>query len=294
MTNVMLRRDLLTLPALAAGRALGAPFKEVRVGAHIWIFAAKQPRYDATPVLEDVFRQYSGAGLDGVELMHQVLLHDDAVDRVAELSQRYKLPVIGTSFEAPMWNRQEHVKIANDVETLVGRLAALKGKTLGLSVGDAGRRKTPRELDAQADMLRQIQQIAKEKKVRPNLHNHVYEVKDGEYDLQHTLERVEGIALGPDVGWLYRAGINPVEFVTRYQDRIVFLHLRDETKDHKWPDALGEGAIDFAAIGKTLHQMKFSGDLVIELAHEPGFMPVRTYGESVRASREYVRRVMRY
>ena len=142
-----------------------------------------------------------------------------------------------------MWNRKEHVKIANDAETLITRLAALKGRTLGISVGDAGRKKAPSEFDAQADMLRQIMQICRDKKVRANLHNHVYEVRDNEYDLQHTLQRVDGIALGPDVGWLYRAGINPVSFITRYQDRIVFMHLRDETADHKWPDALGDGVM---------------------------------------------------
>jgi len=289
----MNRRDILKAAWLPAVQPLWAK-AGVRVGAHIWMFAAKQPGYDATPVLEDIFRQYSAVHLDGVELMHQILLHENAVQRVSELSNRYKLPVIGTSFEAPMWNRQEHFKIAKDVETLMTRLAALKGRTLGISVGDAGRKKTPREFDAQADMLRQIIQICKANKVRPNLHNHVYEVRDDEYDLQHTLERVSDIALGPDVGWLYRAGIDPVGFITRYQDRIVFMHLRDETKDHKWPDALGEGVIDFSAIGKTLHQMHFSGDLMIELAHERDFQPTRSFGESVGVSRDYVRRVMRY
>jgi sugar phosphate isomerase/epimerase len=289
----MKRRSFLQAACLSQALPLLAK-AGVQVGAHLWMFAAKQPGYDATPVLEDVFRQYSTAGLDGIELMHQILLHEDAVQRVGELSNRYNLPVIGTSYEAPMWSRKEHVKIANDVETLITRLGALKGRTLGISVGDAGRKKTPSEFDAQADMLRQIMQICKDKKVRPNLHNHVYEVRDNEYDLQHTLERVDGIALGPDVGWLYRAGINPVGFITRYQDRIVFMHLRDETADHKWPDALGDGVIDFAAIGHALPQMHFSGDVMIELAHETDFVPVRPFGESVRASREYVRRVMRY
>ena len=67
------------------------------MGAHCGCSRPNSRDIDATPVLEDVFRQYSTAGLDGIELMHQILLHDDAVQRVGELSSRYKLPVIGTS-----------------------------------------------------------------------------------------------------------------------------------------------------------------------------------------------------
>ena len=92
----MKRRSFLQAACLSSALPLLAK-AGVRVGAHLWMFAAKQPGYDATPVLEDVFRQYSTAGLDGIELMHQILLHEDAVQRVGELSSRYKLPVIGTS-----------------------------------------------------------------------------------------------------------------------------------------------------------------------------------------------------
>ena len=76
--------------------------------------------------------------------------------------------------------------------------------------------------------------------------------------------------------------------------RIVFAHLRNEKADGKWPETLAEGVIDYIAIGKLLHEIGFAGDLVIELAHERDFAPTRSYGESFRLSREYVRRAMKY
>ena len=128
--------------------------------------------------------------------------------------------------------------------------------------------------------------------VVPNLHNHIYEVRDGEHDLKGTLARVPGVKLGPDLNWLVRAHVDPVDFIWRYRDRMVFAHLRDQKSDGKWCEAMGDGDTDYAAIGRMLHKIDFTGDLVIELAHEKDFVPTRSYGESVRISREYVRRVM--
>ncbi len=57
---------------------------------------------------------------------------------------------------------------------------------------------------------------------------------------------------------------------------------------------MGEGVIDYAAVGRALHEIGFAGDLAIELAHERQFEPTRSYGESCRISREYVTRVIRF
>ena len=75
---------------------------------------------------------------------------------------------------------------------------------------------------------------------------------------------------------------------------MVFAHLRNELPNGKWPEDLTEGVIDYGAIGQALRDVQFSGDLMIELAHEREFQPTRPLGESVRISRDYVRRVMRF
>ncbi len=292
----MNRREWLRAAALglaASARGAETPHK-VRVGAHIWMYSAKQPGYDPTPVLPQAFEELSKAEIDGVELMSQALMHDDAVPRIRELSKRYNLPIIGASWEAPMWDRGQRTFLTFIASVMLPRLQAIGGQRLGISVGDAHHKKSDWELDNQADFLRDLIHMCADHGIAPNLHNHVYEVQDNEYDLRGTLKRIPDVKLGPDVGWLFRAGINPPDFIREHRDRIVYMHLRDETAAHKWPDLIGEGVIDFAAIGKTLHEIGFSGDLAIELAHESDFKPVRSFGESVRLSREYVRRVMGY
>lgn len=52
--------------------------------------------------------------------------------------------------------------------------------------------------------------------------------------------------------------------------------------------------MDYDAIGKALHEVGFHGLAVIELAHERTFKPTRPIRESLKISREFVRRVMGY
>ncbi len=286
---MMNRRSFLLSTALSA-----ATTPKVRVGAHLWVYAAKQPGYDPTPVLDQIFEEIGKAGVDGLELMNFVLLHDGAVERVKELSRRHRLPIIGSSWSANLWDRAQHDKALSQVQTVIERVHAVGGRTLGISVGDARRKKTEEEFDAQADALRRIMKLSADHGVVPNLHNHVYEVRDGEHDLNGTLARIPEIKLGPDLGWLFRAKVDPVDFIRRRGRQMVFAHLRNEKADGKWPEDLTEGVIGFAAIGQALRAVDFQGDLMIELAHESTFTPARPYGESFRLSRDYVRRVMKY
>ena len=175
---------------------------------------------------------------------------------------------------------------------VITRLAQVGGRTLGISVGDAGRKKTPEEFDHQADLLRRIRVLCQRFGIVPNLHNHTYEVRDDVHDLRGTLERIRDFPLGPDLNWLVRGGVDPVTFIRQYQRQIVFLHLRDQKSDGRWSEALGEGDMDYAAIGKALHEVGFAGDAVIELAHERDFQPTRPLRDSLKLSRDFVRRVL--
>ena len=289
------RRECLGLIAGAAARnclAAGGARKPV-VAAHAWVYAAPLPGYDFTPVLPQIFADLSYAGVEALELMERALRHPDAVDRIGELSTKYKLPIMGTSYDGgPMWDRQKHASLFDDAALVVERAGKLGGRTLGISVGDAGRRKTEAELDAQADCLRKLRTVAQQHGLVLNLHNHIYEVRDGEYDLKGTLARIPDVKLGPDLDWLTGAGVNPADFIRRHGSRIVYMHLRDRKADGVWSEALGEGIIDYHAVRKALAEVKFQGDVAIELAHPTGFQLTRPLRESWKISREYVRKVL--
>ncbi len=266
---------------------------KILVGAHPWVYAAKQKNYDIYPIIEQIFSDMSYAGLDGIELMHTVFRHDGVIEKISELSRKYSLPVIGSSFGGNMWKREEHDGILEDAESVIKGLAEVGGRTLGTSVGGTPSLKTTEQLDVQAELLRKIMAICSENDVVLNLHNHTYEVKNNEHDLSGTLARIPDIKLGPDLNWLLRAGIEPVDFIHRHANRIVFLHLRDQKADGKWSEAMGEGDMDYVAIGKALREIGFNGDAVIELAHESDFKPTRPLRESLKISREFVGNVLK-
>lgn len=288
--------SLAAVAALWAQKSLAGPFiqgignKKQMVGAHVWVYASTQPNYDVSPVLEQIFSDMAYAGLDAVETMEQPLRSETHTKQIGELIEKYKIALIGTSYGAPMWDKAKHAEIYEDVDVIMSNLASVGGRTFGTSVGTPeGRMKTEAELDAQADLLRKLVKLGEDKGIVLNLHNHTYEVKDNMHDLKGTLKRIPGIKLGPDLNWLLRAGVNPINFLKQYQKNICFLHLRDQHKNGKWSEALGEGDVDFVEIGNTLKEINFKGDVVMELAFENDFTPTRPIKESLKMSREFLR-----
>jgi len=279
-----------------AGRGLTAEGKshKVVVGGHGWVYAAPLPGHDYTPLLEQIFSDFKYAGIEAFELMDAVLMHDDAVDRIGGLSQKYSLPILGTSFGGNMWDRTKHAAILEAAQTTVTRLAQLGGRTFGTSVGAAPAPKTPEQLDAQAEVLRKIIALCQARGIVLNLHNHTYEVENGMHDLEGTLARIPDVKLGPDLNWLVRGGVNPVDFIHRFGKRIVFMHIRDQKADGTWSEAVGEGNMDYAGIAKALHAIPFTGDAVIELAHEKNFQLARPLRDDWKISRQFVRETLGY
>jgi sugar phosphate isomerase/epimerase len=221
--------------------------------------------------------------------MEIILRNDGSVSRLKELTQQHSLPVVGTSYNANMWMRSKHTEILEDIELIIERLHAVGGTMLGITVGDARHKKTEEELDAQGEILKKIIVVCKKNKVQPNLHNHTFEVVDNLHDFKGTIARVPELALGPDLNWLVRGGVDPVWFIKTHGHKMVFMHIRDQDASGKWTEAVGEGVIDFPGIAKALKEINYNGKAAIELAlDKPAINPIR---EDWKKSREYVRKV---
>ena len=263
---------------------------KVPVDAHLWVYASRYPpEWDCTPILDEVFSDLKYAGFDKIELMESVLKHEGAVDRINALVRKYDLPVSGTSYYSDMWDKEQQQKILDDIEPVIQKLHLAGGTMIGLTVGDAKRIKTEKELDTQAETLKKIITICKENKVEPNLHNHTFEVINKMHDLKGTLKRIPDIKLGPDLNWLVRGGVDPVWFIKNYGHQMVYMHIRDQKADGKWTEAVGEGVIDFPSIAEALKEINYKGRAAVELAFDSP--PVRSVKEDWKISREYVKRV---
>jgi len=84
-------------------------------------------------------------------------------------------------------------------------------------------------------------------------HNHAQELKkiDGKYAIDILLELTEKSRVFPefDVYWLYYAGLNPVDFISKYGSRCRIIHLKDMKpgKDRQFTE-VGNGIIDIKSI----------------------------------------------
>ncbi len=271
--------------------------KNIPINAHLWVYASKfPPKWDATPVLDTVFSDLSYAGVDGLEIMEGQLRHEDSVKRLRELIKKYRLPVTGSSYGVGfnMWDKKQHLTILDDIGVVIPRLAEVGGKTFGISVGDKEGLKTEQELDDQAELLIKIRRICEDHGIKANLHNHIYEVENDMHDLKGTLARIPDFKLGPDLNWLIRAGINPVEFINTFGKQIVYLHIRDQYQDGTWSEYVGQGDTDFEPIAAALKAQNFNGQAAIELAFPNDFVPKNELREDWKMSREFVRNTFKW
>ncbi len=263
------------------------------VNAHLWVYASKfPPNWDCTPNIEAVFSDLSYAGIQGVELMEANLRHDNSVETLKTLVEKYNLKVSGSSYGVGrnMWNKSEHNEILEDVKLVINRLAPLNAKTFGISVGHPNRLKTEQELDDQADILQKIRNVCDDYGIEANLHNHTYEVENDMHDLKGTLARIPDYKLGPDLNWLIRGGIDPAEFIRTYGKQIVYLHIRDQYSDGVWTEYVGQGDTNFVDIAKALKEVDFKGMAAIELAFPNNFEPQFPLKEDWKKSLEFVRK----
>lgn len=297
MDNIS-RRAFISSAAAAAGLTIllahndarAANAGKVQVSGHLWVYASRYPPdWDCTPILEQVFSDFKYAGMDGLELMESNLRHDDIVQRAKDLIGKYKVPVTGTSYNGNMWDKSEHSRIIDDLGNVLDRLHQIGGSTLGITVGNARRKKTEEELDAQGKVLKQIMKLCEKFNIQPNIHNHTFEVENDLHDLKGIMERVPEMKLGPDLNWLVRGGVDPVWFIKTYGHKMVYMHIRDQKADGKWTEAVGEGVIDFPAIAKALRDINYSGRAAIELAFDAP--PKKEVKDNWKASRKYVKKV---
>lgn len=94
-------------------------------------------------------------------------------------------------------------------------------------------------------------------------HNHDFEMislADGEVPMEILLSEAPGMDWEVDIGWILRAGLDPVKWLDKWAGRVVAVHLKDLQPDAEnaheggWAD-LGHGVTRWAPIFATLSKM---------------------------------------
>lgn len=158
---------------------------------------------------------------------------------------------------------------------------------------------TPDECKRLGALLTELGKRVQDQGLPLGYHNHLNTLSEDPANLDRILDASDPryVKLELDTGHLAAGGGDNVQYLRRYRDRLLFLHLKDvkplpETPPKgqypfQWVE-LGQGTVDFPAIFKTLEEIRFKGWAVVELDREP--VPDRSYLESAKMSRDYLMR----
>jgi sugar phosphate isomerase/epimerase len=146
---------------------------------------------------------------------------------------------------------------------------------------------------ANADLFNHIGEQTRAAGITFAYHNHNIDFRlyDGVSGYDTLLARTDPklVKLELDCGWMVSAGLEPVDYLARYPDRYVMLHLKDLQRDHipntdlKMTSAeLGKGIIDWPRLLRAAGKVK---GLYVE--QEPPFAVSSL--ESVRTSFDYMK-----
>lgn len=138
-----------------------------------------------------------------------------------------------------------------------------------------------------------LDRLVEKTEIAVAIHNHGPE--DGRYGKPELIEKAirghhERIGLCVDTGHFLRAGVDPVDVVKRFKERIYAVHLKDVTCGNgKSKSAiLGQGDLDLVAFLRALKKTEFRGGLALEYEDAPqNFLP--TIRKCLAAVREAVK-----
>jgi sugar phosphate isomerase/epimerase len=143
---------------------------------------------------------------------------------------------------------------------------------------------------ASASVLNERGRQLREADIHLHYHNHDFEFEavDGSTSgmdiLLHELD-FDVVDLCLDVGWVWRAGLDPVQWMQQHRDKIGYLHLRDFAGEESV--ALGQGSMDLKPIVTTIDALPNVRWIVVE--QDPTSPdPLRSMGESRAYLREHL------
>lgn len=260
-----------------------------RIGAHTYFFS--QYGYDQAARLDEIFDTVAEAGFQAIEMSTPMLGPADWKARVDAAVRRTGLGIVGASHGQPMWDISKHDAILAEMDAYSGKLAQFGRVQCGVSC--SGKRYADRTEAENAQAVKvwtELGEMFRRKGVALNYHTHGEPIQD----VRHVIDRVAGdlLTLGPDLDWLRVGGIDPEAFVREHAGRLSMLHIRDYHIGGDRTEALGEGDADYARLKRTLDEVGFAGEFVVELAIPPKRQPTRPPLDLLRQSREHIRKTM--
>ncbi|MEW9503196.1 sugar phosphate isomerase/epimerase family protein [Jeotgalibacillus marinus] len=187
-------------------------------------------------------KKVAGLGFDGVELAGYGGLSAGELRDVLE-----NLGLKAASSHVPLES------LENDVEEVIRYQKELGNSHIVCPILPRDRN-SRKDYENLIETLNTVGEMCHKDGITLSYHNHDFELlpfEDGVKPLEMILEETnpKWVKAEFDVYWLKKAGEDPVEWLTRYQDRTPLIHLKDMTTDgEQFFAELGTGGVNMGAI----------------------------------------------
>jgi inosose dehydratase len=155
-----------------------------------------------------------------------------------------------------------------------------------------GREKTEAELETQVAALRKLGEGLNALGLKLGIHHHMPEManqaREFHYNFRHTDPGVVGFCY--DVHWVWKGGVQPIDALKQYGNRVVSWHLRQSRAGIWWED-LDTGDIDYDAVAGYAREHRLPPRYTVELALENDTKITRSVVENHRRSLAFAKRV---
>ena len=280
---------LLSLVACAAEKRLGKPKSLVGSNSFGWTQYAKRDKkpfdiVETMSVLRDLGYDYLEPSMD--------FAHPDSIAKLADQMKSKGLKPVSL-YCGPRLHEAEKAK-----DVVAQLLAAAKVckecgfQVISCNVAPIGREKTDDELKTQVAALKDFGQGLKDLGLELGIHHHLPEMASNAREFHHNFRNTDPGIVGfcYDVHWVWKGGIQPMDALREYGNRVVTWHIRQSRAGVWWED-LDTGEIDYAAVAKYAAERKLPRLFTVELAIEAKTQITRNAIENHRRSREFIRKV---
>lgn len=250
----------------------------MRVAVQLRPWLIQEPVPDLVEVLPEAVK----AGYAGVEIGAHYLDWQSPGPLRARLDE-LSLKLAGVHVGGDIFNMPNVRRVRGEIERVAACAAAL-GTPFLLYSGLLLERKSQAERQAELEQINTAAAVCARHGLRLLYHNHWWEIWDDFADLRFYQEQSDPalVSFCLDLGWVHRAGGDPLQAVDLFGGRVCTFHLRDDSPEERWMP-LGEGNMPLVPLLLRVEQLNPAW-LVIEQDDISGDIT-----ESLRANRMYLK-----
>lgn len=209
--------------------------------------------------MDEVMKSISESLYKGIEIGFRHL-DCDRPDYYSELLKKYDLEMVALHLGGDYTDQDSVKKQLDSVHTVIEMAHKLSCPNIFIS-GAYKKDKLPEMYLIEAENYNKLGGIFQQEGLILSYHNHNWEFENDGHGFKTIINNTDSknISFVPDVGWITRAGFNPVEVLSTIKDRITNIHFKEFDNEANIVE-LGKGIVDFPGVYDFIKEM---GDMWI-------------------------------